>query len=409
MKRTLIALSVAAAAVAPVAEAAPKVYGLFNVGVQSYSDSKVGNAAGSSTNTTGVVSNASRFGIKGEDELTAELSAVYQAEWEVRMDSSNGGVTGAATNTGSVSGTTTSSVGSYNDLGARNRFVGLKHATYGQIRAGQFDSALKLAQGEADLFNDFYGDMKAVMAGENRLRNVVAYISPKVEGFEFQIQHQFRDSANDSFQDVNSNTPSPATNTRKGGLSSSLTYTNEELGLYAALAVDRGVSQKGVVYSTQAFGTAACNTAGNQSKCLGGGAEGQRDNNRAVVTYRPVKELLLSAVYTNSRLSTNTFQQVANGTASAAGGDGTRQREAGYMLGTAYTIGDETLKLEYAKGEAEETGNKSQVTMYQVGVDHNFTSKTKAFAWLTKLKADDFNGVNRRDAQVFSVGLFHKF
>lgn len=406
MKRTLIALSVAAAAVAPVAEAAPKVYGQFNVGVQSYSDSKIGNAAGSTTNTTGLVSNASRFGIKGEDELTAELSAVYQAEWEVRMDSSNGSVTGA------TSDGATGAQKTFNDLGARNRFVGLKHASYGQVRAGQFDSALKLAQGEADLFNDYYGDMKAVMAGENRLRNVIAYISPKVEGFELQVQHQFRDSANDSFQDVNSNSPSPAQNDvkgpRKGGLSTSLTYTNEEAGLYAAVAIDRGVSQKGIAYSTQNFATATC-TGANQSKCLGGGVEGQRDNTRAVVTYKPISNLLLTAVYTTSKLSSNTFQQSALGNSTTAGGDGTRQREAGYILGSAYSIGDETIKLEYGKGEAKEVNNKSQVTLFQVGVDHNFTSKTKAFAWLTKLKADDAVGVTRRDAQVISVGLFHKF
>lgn len=404
MKRTLIALSVAAAAVAPVAEAAPKVYGQFNVGVQSYSDSKVGNAAGETRNVTGVVSNASRFGIKGEDELTAELSAVYQAEWEVRMDSSNGSVSGASTNTGSVTGSTTSSVGSFNDLGARNRFVGLKHATYGQIRAGQFDSALKLSQGEADLFNDFYGDMKAVMVGENRLRNVIAYISPKVEGFEVQVQHQFRDAASDTFVDVNSNTPSPAT-TRgtKGGTSMSLTYTNEEAGLYAALAADRGVSSNAVVYSSFANANAAAGAA--NSTYLGGATNGQRDVNRATVTYKPLSNLLLTSVYTTSKLSTSTFQNLS-AAAQAANG---RQREDGYILGAAYTIGDDTLKAEWGKGEAKETNNKSQVTLFQVGVDHNFTSKTKAFAWFTKQRADDANGVNRRNASVFSVGLFHKF
>lgn len=398
MKRTLIALSVAAAAVAPVAEAAPKVYGQFNVGVQSYSDSKIGNAAGSSTNTTGLVSNASRFGIKGEDELTAELSAVYQAEWEVRIDSSNGSVTGA------TSDGATGAQKTFNDLGARNRFVGLKHASYGQIRAGQFDSALKLSQGEADLFNDFYGDMKAVMVGENRLRNVIAYISPKVEGFELQVQHQFRDATSDGFQDVNSNTPTPEnTRGKKGGTSMSLTYTNEEAGLYAALAADRGISSNAVAFSSYKNAIAAAGAA--NATYLGGGTNGQRDATRAVVTYKPVNNLLLTAVYTTSQLSTPTFQALTTTQVQ----DKNRQREAGYILGSAYSIGDETIKLEYGKGEAKESGNKSQVTLFQVGVDHNFTSKTKAFAWLTKLKADDAVGVTRRDAQVISVGLFHKF
>lgn len=386
MKRTLIALSVAAAALAPTAEAAPKVYGKINVGVQSYSDDKSTNAA--NTNVTGVVSNASRFGIKGEDELTADLSAVYQVEWEVRMDSSNGSVTGASTNTGTVTGATTSSVGSFNDLGARNRFVGLKSATYGQVRAGQFDSALKLAQGEADLFNDYYGDMKQVVTGENRLRNVVAYISPRFEGFEAQLHHQFRDSANDSFVDVNA-VPSTATvQGKKGGNSVALTYTNEEAGFYAALAADRGISSKAAVYSK--LGTAAL-----------GGTEAQRDVNRAVVTYK-TGGLFLSALYNTSKLS-SASQAALTGT------DLTRQREDGYILGAAYNFGDDTVKVEYAKGDAKETNNKSQVSVWQLGVDHAFTSKTKLFAFLTKLKADNSLGATLKDVTVASIGLDHKF
>jgi hypothetical protein len=37
---------------------------------------------------------------------------------------------------------------------------------------------LKLAQGEIDLFNDFAGDMEFVIAGENRVNNVLGYESP---------------------------------------------------------------------------------------------------------------------------------------------------------------------------------------------------------------------------------------
>lgn len=257
--------------------------------------------------------------------------------------------------------------------------------------------------------------MKAVMVGENRLRNVVAYISPKMEGFEVQIQHQFRDAGNDGTQDVNSNTPLTSNKLgTKGGTSASLSYTNEEAGLYAAIAADRGISSSAAAYTTFGkttnVGSTTCALNGiatattSNGGCLGG-TSAQRDTNRAVVTYKPISNLLLTAVYNSSKLSTGAYQALS----ATPVQDVNRQREDGYLLGSAYSIGDETIKVEYAKGEAKETNNKSQVTLFQVGVDHNFTSKTKAFAWVSKLKADDYNGVTRRDAQVFSVGLFHKF
>lgn len=371
MKRSLIALSVAAAVLAPAAEAAPKVYGKLNLSAENFSDS-IATTAG----TSRLVSNASRVGVKGEDELTAELSAIYQIEWQVAADSAEAGATAAPTKTNNF------------DMTARNRFVGLKHASYGALKLGQYDSYLKLSEGENDLFNDLYGDMQRVVVGQTRLKNVIGYESPKYEGLGFNLQYQTNDSSN---LDAQSGTGV------KGGKSGSLVYNNEELGLYAALAADRGVSSKGSVYTGSVAvptpATAATLYAGNGA----GSTEGQRNNNRAVVGYK-IGGLFLGAVYTTSELTSEAKTALATAN---------KQREKGYSLSSAYKLDDHTFKLQYGKGDAKD--NEASVRTVSAGYDYNFTSKTKAFGYYTKLDAKNAAGANYGDQRVFGVGLEHKF
>lgn len=350
MKRTLIALGVIAAVAAPLANAAPKVYGKLNLTVENYEDDAV---AGKKADTSRLVSNASRFGVKGEDELTANISAIYQIEWEVNSDDADTALTTSGTK----------ETGNSFDLTARNRYLGLKHASYGAIKLGQFDSALKLAQGEADLFNDYFGDIKTVQAGENRLKNLVEYASPKFEGLQALVQFQTNDGEKDAAGTGKAQD--------KAGKSFSVTYSNEDLGLYAALAADRDVNSKGAVFGTEA----------------------QRDTERAAVTYK-IEDLFLTALYTRS--------EVADATT-----DATKQAETGYSIGASYALGDQVIKAQYGKGSA--TDFDDEVTVWSVGVDHNFTSKTKALAFYTKLDAENDAGTKTKDQSVIAVGLEHKF
>ncbi len=372
MKRSLIALSVAAAVLAPAAEAAPKVYGKLNLSVESFKDSIT-----PTNDTSRIVSNASRFGVKGEDELTAELSAIYQVEWEVKADSSD------APSSSASSAPATAANKTNFDLTARNRFVGLKHATYGQVKIGQFDSYLKLSEGEADLFNDYYGDMQKVMVGQNRLKNVVAYMSPVIEGLAFNVQYQTKDAGG---------VDAPATTGKKGGKSASLSYTNEELGLYAALAADRGVASKGAAY--------------NGTGSTFGGSDLQRDSERAVVTFK-TGDLMLSGVYTRSQLTDEAVSTITANTATTGVLIGNKQEEAGYSLGAAYKIDDSTLKVQYGKGEAKD--NDAEVRTISAGYDYNFTSKTKVFAFYTKLDGKNSVGADVADQRVVAAGIEHKF
>ena len=164
MKRTLIALGVAATVALPVAaQAAPTVYGKMNIAIEKF-EKDVGGTA--DTDNWRLQSYASRIGVKGEDALTDSLSAVYGIEWEVSADGNSG-----------------------TDMGQRNRFVGIKSKDLGTLRLGRLDSNLKNAQGKVDLFNDTTMDMGSVVAGETRSNNVISYESPKfADAITFNVQ-----------------------------------------------------------------------------------------------------------------------------------------------------------------------------------------------------------------------------
>lgn len=154
MKKNIIALAVAAAISAPVAMAgAPTVYGKLHMAVQSDAASKT---AGMTTDSV-----ASRFGIKGSEDLGNGLKAVYKIEYGISLD--------AAKNTPQ----------------SRNQYVGLKGG-FGTVLMGTHDTPLKMSQ-PSDLFNDGISDNSKTMGtgtkgAETRASNVIAYVSPSFSG-----------------------------------------------------------------------------------------------------------------------------------------------------------------------------------------------------------------------------------
>ena len=139
---TLSLLLVAGAAGAEV-----DLYGKLNVTLQESDE------AGESV--VELQSNASRVGVKGEEDLARGLKAIYQFEWEVDPDGQSGD----------------------DNFSARNQFVGLAGA-FGTVKVGRHDTALKEAQGDFDLFNDLEGDINDLFLGENRLENYIGYTTP---------------------------------------------------------------------------------------------------------------------------------------------------------------------------------------------------------------------------------------
>lgn len=159
--KTALATALTLAAAAPSYAVAPiTVYGKVNVSVENVND-----ASTSFDDKTDVLSNASRFGVKGGVALNDSLNAVYNVEWEVNVSDE------------SASG------GKSDNIKARNQYVGLE-GNFGELLVGRNDTILKQSQGKVDLFNDLRGDLGNIFAGEVRSGDSLTYKSPSVGGFQ---------------------------------------------------------------------------------------------------------------------------------------------------------------------------------------------------------------------------------
>jgi predicted porin len=186
----------------------PKVYGKANLSVVTQNDG--------STDEWNLNSNASRLGVKGKNMISEGLEIVYQAEFEVCMDS------------GDCKGQT---------FKQRNTFAGIKGG-FGMVWAGKHDSPTKLALKKIDLFNDLEGDIKNTFEGENRLSNVIGYNSPSMNGFSatlVMIPAEGVDVDQDGQDDTGLN----------DGMSYSINYSKDKL--YLAVSGDQDVDKQDLI------------------------------------------------------------------------------------------------------------------------------------------------------------------
>lgn len=170
------------------------LYGKANLSLQNSDEAATGSQVE-------LVSNASRIGLKGGEQISDGLKVIYQFEYQTEVDDGN-----------NSSGT----------FSQRNIYLGLQGA-YGTVKAGMFDTPLKVVQEEIDLFNDLEGDLIHIFNGEVRAKNIVQYSTEKgwgpVSSSIAYIAHE-NTSVND-------------------GVSVSVSYNND--ALYVGLAVDRDV------------------------------------------------------------------------------------------------------------------------------------------------------------------------
>lgn len=168
--KTLLASALATATLASAQAADPlTVYGKLNVTAQS--NDVDGDA------TTTIQSNASRFGVKGDFELSQSLEAFYTVEYEVDTGDS-----------------------AKENFKARNQFVGLK-GNFGAFSVGRNDTMLKVSQGKVDQFNDLSGDLKNLFKGENRIEQTATYITPAFSGFTLGVTYAAEGASSQYAQD----------------------------------------------------------------------------------------------------------------------------------------------------------------------------------------------------------------
>ncbi len=127
-----------------------------------------------------ISSNSSRLGFKGSTPLEHDLTGIWKIESEI-----------------DISGETS-------DIGARNRYVGLKHA-YGTLLSGYHDTPFKTLGGRAGVFHDTVAERRGILGagnGDNKFnirgKNSVMYISPKLYDTEIRIMRSTGDDTSKS-------------------------------------------------------------------------------------------------------------------------------------------------------------------------------------------------------------------
>lgn len=213
MKKIALASAIALASITA-AHAAPTVYGKVLL-TGEYTDVDDKTAANKDTSTTKLVSNSSRIGFKGEDDLTDTTKLVYQLEYGIDVDADTNGK---------------------GQFYSRNTFIGLAHNTMGTLIAGRHDTPFKLAKGGVDVFNDYDNvGLGKLMVGENRVNNVIAYKSPTLVGMPVT----FMAAAVLSEEDKDADAANTDIDEGANGYSASLAY--DQNGVYLAAGYDNNI------------------------------------------------------------------------------------------------------------------------------------------------------------------------
>ncbi len=342
MKKNILAVAIAGAMAVPFAAnaSAPTLYGQMNIAVDSVTD-----------NGSAVVNRNSRLGVKGSEDLGNGLKAVYQFETTLNA---NGGGEGFGSQ--------------------RNTFVGVAGG-FGTVIAGRHDTPLRMIQPN-DRFNDsaYLGNNTGTFggligggkgfSGEDRLDNMVAYLSPNINGF--QVVFGGVTTAKDSTDKT-----IPKDQNLGNAYSASVAYGSKRNGLYAAV----GLTQR-----TDKLATSDP-------------ASVEQQNTRAVVQYSD-SGLVVSGMF--------------NGV--TAKGTGT---DNAYTLGAAYTMGDFTPRakvaiVDYAKNST--VGGTKDATNFALGLDYALGKKTRTFVEYGVIDKNSVTGVSdTKSTDVFTVGLAHSF
>jgi predicted porin len=238
--KKILSLAIAAALVAPAAAMADAtLFGKAHFIIQN-TDVDDGTSSGTG-DVWSVDSIHSRVGVKGSEDLGDGLTAVYHFEFKVNQDSGSG-------------------------LGDRNQFIGLAGG-FGTVLLGRHDTPMKMSQGKFDEFGDLpNGDITKVIPGEDRVDNVIAYVSPAMGGLTFvgaAVAGELGDGA--SVGDNNALTSiadhlSLAGLYSNGPIFASLAYNTYDLGSFApgvepsllrgTFIWKGGMWQAGVMYSS---------------------------------------------------------------------------------------------------------------------------------------------------------------
>ncbi|MDR3003701.1 MAG: porin [Acidovorax sp.] len=326
MKKSLIALAVMAASGAAMAQSSVTLFGVVDEAVSYVNGGNNWNGINSGGNAT------SRIGFRGTEDLGGGLKANFWLEAGINADTGDG-ESGGATGSGLEF--------------KRRSTVGLEGA-FGEVRLGRDLTEAYKAVSRYDVFGQVgYGVSKLWADAKlgtgsgalvnQRVSNMVTYVSPNFSGFKVAANYGFGEKAGDN-----------SANRYFGG---GLTYDNGPLSL--GLSAERQ-------------NTVAANVgAGNRDVtawALGGSYD--------------LGVVKLAAAYKDSK---------------AKADNGNKDKSKGYYLGLSAPVGTAgEVKASYNHYESKLYGlNKMKADQFALGYVHNLSKRTAVYGTYAYIKNKD--------------------
>ena len=356
MKKIALVSAIALASITA-AHAAPTVYGKvlltgeytkddYNVDKVNPTDPTKNEVDNS---TTKLVSNSSRIGFKGDDDLTDTTKLVYQLEYGVDVDADTNGK---------------------GQFYSRNTFIGLAHNTMGTVLAGRHDTPYKLAKGSVDVFNDYDNvGLGKLMYGENRADNVIAYKSPTLVGIPLTFMGAVALSENDDKSpkvlDPKKGTTTTEANQKDNAYSAMVNY--DQNGVYLAAGYDNNVG-----YANDAWRLVGSVDMGKMNMVQG---------------------LTLGALYQETDVYNKT------------------EDEKSYLLSSKYKIAETpwAVKAQYINTSNFKGDVDVDAKEIALGAEYAFNKATKGHMYAAQIKTDKPANGNDLDKTIVGAGLEYKF
>lgn len=382
--KTKLATAIAFSLLAGTTFAAPTFYGEIDLSLDHVqADNKNGVE---DRHITDLNSNNSFLGLKGDEKLTDRLSALYQAEFTFYVD--NGGST--------------------DTFVPRNLLIGLKDEKLGTLKAGKIDTPVKQLSSVVDTFNNYVAnnaDVAGIMAGENRIDNVLVYETPAFNVGEGKLEAKLQLATGEGNDTINS-TKGGYTVAGRGlgdSWSSSVVYSNKTF--VAGLGYDKAIPSR-------FLGRGFLN-ADNTAPLLGQDVTASRNVIAEANTIRAIGRinldngLSLRALYQNSDIENASASPTANQAAAATIDDA-----QAWLIGAEYNLPNAknwTVKGQYSYSDVTFNNASPDFEVNQIlaGVDYAFSKQVKVYGtagYLTVEQGSD------EDKQILvGTGFEYKF
>jgi len=377
MNRKLLSIAIASLAVSPAVFADVTVYGKANLSYQALEETyDATSLTFTDKDNWEMLSNASRFGIKGSHDISDTLKGIYKIEWE--YDTADG----------------VADDKSGDELKARNMYAGLQHKSLGTLVAGKHDTPVKLAQGKIDQFNDLtFGDIKNVLSGENREDNIVMYTTPAFGGFSATVA--FMPGEDDGCNDPTNPFACTGYGEEDNGfadrISASVGYTMKDV-FSVTLAMDDNVQNTDII---RAAGEVYLGPV-----TLGVLAQEAEVSDDYAVAGVPTQGIKLDGM----------VKEVGT-----AIGLGPYDEQSAVVVSAAWQINDFTLKAQYATSEtsadkAIDPLNLSEIEVEQTafGVDYTLSKYSKVYAYYALVEGNPTSSLTKvaySDAEWSTYGV----